>query len=67
MSSAGTSVADRCPCTLPGFRISLALAVLFIGAIAYAFNAWRWGTIPDTSWLITVAERVASGSGCSST
>ncbi len=28
---------------------------------AYAFNGWRWGTIPDTSWLITVIERIASG------
>ena len=60
MSSAGTSLRTAAV-TLPGFRISLALAVLFIGAIAHAFNAWRWGTIPDTSWLITVAERVASG------
>ncbi len=60
MSSAGTSLRTAAV-TLPGFRISLTLAVLFIGAIAHAFNAWRWGTIPDTSWLITVAERVASG------
>ena len=60
MSGAGASLRTAAV-PLPWFRISLALAVLFIGAIAYAFNAWRWGTIPDTSWLITVAERVASG------
>ena len=46
---------------LPGFRTSLSLVVIVIGSVAYALNAWRWGTIPDTSWLTTVVELVASG------
>ena len=38
-----------------------ALAIMVVAMAAYAFNGWRWGTIPDTSWLITVIERIASG------
>lgn len=35
--------------------------VLLIAVTAYGVNAWRWGTIPDTSWLITVIERMSKG------
>ena len=46
---------------LPWFRVFWALAIMVVAMAAYAFNGWRWGTIPDTSWLITVIERIASG------
>jgi hypothetical protein len=39
----------------------VAIVIALIGASAYVFNAWRWGTIPDTSWLITVIERIKGG------
>jgi putative flippase GtrA len=38
-----------------------ALTVALIGASACALNAWRWGTVPDTSWLITVIEHIDAG------
>jgi hypothetical protein len=43
------------------FRLLVAIATVLIGASAYALNAWRWGTVPDTSWLITVIERIDAG------
>ncbi|MDN5926753.1 MAG: hypothetical protein L0I29_06740 [Hyphomicrobiales bacterium] len=43
------------------FSILVALSIALIGAFAYAFNAWRWGTVPDTSWLITVIQRIGEG------
>lgn len=46
---------------LPPFRALAAFSIVLIGAFAYALNAWRWGTIPDTSWLITVIERIDAG------
>ncbi len=50
-------VASRTP-TSTTLRSALALTVL-TGAAAL----WqtRWGTVPDTSWLITVGERVLDG------
>lgn len=46
---------------LRSFWTFLTLAVAIIAAAAYVFNAWRWGTIADTSWLITVIERIGAG------
>ncbi|WP_292401536.1 hypothetical protein [Mesorhizobium sp.] len=39
-------------------RNTLALAAITAFSIVYQM---RWGTIPDTSWLITVCERMLSG------
>ena len=49
------------PARLPLFWMVSTLAVVFVAAAAYAFNAWRWGTVPDTSWPITIIERIAAG------
>ena len=49
------------PARLPLFWMVSTLAVVLVAAAAYALNAWRWGTVPDTSWPITVIERVAAG------
>ena len=39
-------------------RNSLAIAGITLFALVWQM---RWGTIPDTSWLITVCERMLSG------
>lgn len=49
------------PASLTSFKIYCVLAVVAIGALAFVLNDWRWGTVADTSWLITVAERLAAG------
>ena len=49
------------PARLPLFWMVSTLAVVLVAAAAYGLNAWRWGTVPDTSWPITVIERVAAG------
>lgn len=43
------------------FRTRLAFGIMLLALLAYVFNAWRWGTIADTSWLITVIERLDAG------
>jgi len=49
------------PTSLTSLKVYCGLAVAAIGAVAFDLNDWRWGTVADTSWLITVAERMAAG------
>jgi hypothetical protein len=61
MSGAADTSVRTAAAPLPWFRVASALAIILLGIAAYAFNDWRWGTVPDTSWLITVIERIALG------
>lgn len=57
--ASGANSTDLAPAPL--FWTLAALSIVLVSAVAYAFNDWRWGTIPDTSWLITVIERIDAG------
>lgn len=52
------SPADRLSAISPGWRNAVAFVVITMVAALYQL---RWGTVPDTSWLITVCERVLDG------
>jgi hypothetical protein len=61
MSGASETSVGAAAKPLPWFRAAWVLGAMLVGIAAYVFNDWRWGTVPDTSWLITVIERIASG------